>query len=686
MATISTSTSEKVISIKQFLGLNENPDGDNKLKTGEATICRNFKVTNSGNLMKRYGSTLKYTLGDAPIMGMWHGWCSHHELTIAACDGHLWMLQDDEMLPYPTDLGAINTTNDVFMFGFDEKVFMLNGVEYGQVWHEVIPVPASASASYTPDPQDPGSITNLYVDVDTFASEVTESGTYSYYYTEDGWATGLSEYVDFDELGISYDGTANIGDRIDIVYSKESAGAWYYENLADGEHGYVPLVAVAIPPNGGGELLEQVNKLNGMRRVTISPDGVGDTFKMPEQGLASIDYVAPADDPDDPLTPGTDYDYDLAAGTVTFNTIPALGVESYEIGYSVSTHFAGTVASMRYAEMYAGTQDNRIFVYGNGSNRTFYTGIDYHGHPRGDYFPDLYEVSVGDTNTPLTGLTRHYTKMLAFKPLETFSIEYGIVTLEDGLMTPAFYTTPVNKNAGNQAVGEVELVLNAPRTLCQGNLYEWRNGSARSANLSIDERQAKRISDRIYDTLRKMDFTKVHCYDDNLNTEYYIMDGDGNCLVQNYTVDAWYYYTGLNARVGMAVDGKMYFGTYDGKIILLDETKMADMGKPIDCLWESGSMDFGAAYMRKYSALMWVGIKAEDHNSVTVTVRTDRSEENTEVDIEPEYEFDMPKITRAKVKVKKFVYYKLIFKSNSASTKVTLVDTEIKVRYTAQAK
>ena len=56
------------------------------------------------------------------------------------------------------------------------------------------------------------------------------------------------------------------------------------------------------------------------------------------------------------------------------------------------------------------------------------------------------------------------------------------------------------------------------------------------------------------------------------------------------------------------------------------------------------------------------------------------------MDIEPEYEFDMPKITRAKVKVKKFVYYKLIFKSNSASTKVTLVDTEIKVRYTAQAK
>ena len=97
-------------------------------------------------------------------------------------------------------------------------------------------------------------------------------------------------------------------------------------------------------------------------------------------------------------------------------------------------------------------------------------------------------------------------------------------------------------------------------------------------------------------------------------------------------------------------------------------------------------MDFGASYMRKYSALMWVGIKAENHSGVTVTVKTDRSEENTEVDVEPEYEFDMPKVTRVKVKVKKFVFYKLILKSNTANTKVTVVDAEIKVRYTAQAK
>ena len=680
MANISSATSEKVISLKQFLGINENPEGDNKLKTGEATVCRNFKITNSGTLMKRYGSTLKYTLGtDKPVMGMWHGYCSHHELTIAACDGHLWMLQDNEMLKYPTDLATITTTNDVFMFGFDEQVFMLNGAEYGHVYFEDTPVPASATATVD------GDITGATVTVATFAQKVDSGGIYTFYYTDDGWATGLSTLVDLTEYGIAVTGTPAIGDTITVTYIAYQAGSWHYENLADGTHGYRPLVAIAIgpQPGGGGELLEEVNKLNGMRRAWISTDGVGDTFKMPEV-FHSIDYIT--DLSDGSTVSPSDYSWTADTDEVTFDSPPALATNGYEIGYSVSTNFASTVKAMRYAEMYAGTQDTRLFIYGDGTNRTYYSGIDYLGHPRGDYFPDLYEVTVGDTNTPITGLIRHYSRMLAFKPEATYSIDYGIVTLADSSLTPAFYTAPINRILGNEALGQAQMVLNAPRTLCKGNLYEWRSGSSYAANLSVDERQAKRISDRITETLHKMDFSKVHCYDDNLNTEYYIIDGDGNCLVHNYTVDAWYYYTGLKARLMMNVGEDLYIGTTDGKVILLDQKKMADQGQTIDCYWESGAMDFGASYMRKYSALMWVGVKAEDNSAVTVTVKTDRSEENTEVEVEPDFDLDMPKITRTKVKVKKFVYYKLIFKTISAGTRCTVVDTEIKVRYTAQAK
>lgn len=752
MATIKASTNEKLVSIKAFGGLHESPDGDNKLKVGEATVCKNFKVTNNGNLMKRYGTTLKYSLGDAPVMGMWHGSCVRHELTIAACNNKLWMLQDDNWLSSPADLGTINTAEDVFMFGFAQKVYVMDGAGYYEIVASDVPVASSVSATVTATGVTAASVTKatwetvytttgnyvfvfvdesatatavietgtIYdadVDVDDFTTVYTDSGLYVFAYdAEDGWTYNGSA-VTLGDIGITYEGTAGAGDTIRVAYV---AQGWYidgeeadfttlgisvtgtpvqgdkitvtytaahYEtnwtmtNIADGSHGYVPLVAQGVTPSGGGTLLEEVNKLNGKRRVWITGNGTDKTFTMPET-FYSVVAVTNLETHEEVIG----YTHTAGTDTITFSVAPPDAINVYEIEYLVNVNYASTIAAMRYAELYAGTQDNRVFVYGDGSNRAFYSAIDYLGQPRADYFPDLYEVTVGDANTPITGLIRHYTKMLAFKPLETFSIDYGIVTLADGLMTPAFYTTPVNKNAGNQAVGQVQLVLNAPRTLCQGNLYEWRNGSAYSANLSIDERQAKRISDRIYDTLQKMDFKSVHCYDDNLNTEYYIVDGDGNALVHNYLCDAWYYYTGIDARVLLAVDGVLYIGTKSGKIMYLDEKKLSDNGKVINCLWESGSMDFGAPNMRKYSSQMWVSLKAEDKNAVTVTARTDRSENNAEVEVDPDYEWDMPKITKLKVKCKKFVFYKLIFKSADSNSTATIVDAEIKVRMTSPAK
>lgn len=689
MAKITPSTNEKLASIKVFGGLHESPDGDNKLKNGEAVKCQNFKVTNNGNLMKRYGTTLKYDVGDAPVKGMWHGWCTKHELTMVACDGHLMMIQNDGWLLAPIDLGAITTTNDVFMFGFNEKVYAMTGYEYCEISSKDVVIPRSLSAFVTGT-----GVSAVSVNDTTWDAKVTASGVYVFEYKDGAWKLDDTT-ADLTQYGITVTGTPVAEDKITVSYVVEHQETqWSMVNIADGKHGYRPLVATGIQGTGGGSLLEEVNKLNGARRVWITPTEGALTYQLPEKNILSVDWVCPTykqsektyPDIDNKLSPIVGYTVDLPNGTVTFTEQPLTVINGYEIAYTVATEFSDTVRAMRYAEMYAGTQDSRIFIYGDGSNRTFYSSIDYYGQPRADYFPDLYEVTVGDANTPITGLIRHYTKMLAFKPTETFSIDYGIVTLADGLMTPSFYTTPVNKNAGNQAVGQVQLVLNAPRTLCQGNLYEWRNGSAYSANLSIDERQAKRISDRIYDTLQKMDFSKCHCYDDNLNTEYYIIDNDGNALVHNYFVDAWYYYTGVDARMAIAVDGNLYIGTKGGKILLLDENATGDRYNPITCYWESGSMDFGAPNMRKYSSQLWVSVKSEEKNAITVTVKTDRSEENAEVEVEPEYDTELPKITKLKIKVKKFVFYKLIFRSNDSKNRVTVVDTEIKVRVTSQAK
>lgn len=604
MASISGSTGEKTFTLKAFLGLHQNPDGDTKLKFGEAAAMRNFRVTRDGNLQKRPGTRTLATLDEAePVRGLWSGYVNGEELFLAACAGKLWKLTPNEELFTPTELGDINTENDVHMFGFSNIVYIINGTEYKQ-----------------------------------------------------------------------YDGTA----------------------LSD-VGGYRPLVAIAIPPEAGGETLEQVNKLVGTRRAWISPDGEGSTFQLPETGLQSLDYVKDLKTGEN--LESTAYSYDLEAGTVTFTETPPQTVNSYEIGWTMAQNFRDQVSSMRYSELYSGTQDTRVFLYGDGSNKAIYSGLDYDGKPRADYFPDLNEVAVGDANTPITALIRHYSTLVCYKTSSAWAIQYGLVTMADSLQTEAFYVTPINRSIGNVALGQVRLVLNAPYTLHGNDLYEWRNTASYSSNLSVDERQAKRISDRVYATLGNYDLERCFCWDDNDAQEYYICY-DTKALVYNYATDAWYGYDNFPVACMANRHGELYIGSPDGKIKHLNYIYKSDDDEPIDAYWESGSMSFNQDFMRKYSAMLWVGIKPESAGEVEVTVQTDRKSAYSEKVIATSlatfreanfarWSFRVnrkPFMTRLKIKAKKFVFYKLIFKTKSPDTTVTLLAADIKVRYTGMAK
>lgn len=605
MATIRATTSEKIFQTKSWGGLNESPDGDTKLKLGEAAVMQNFKVTRDGNLQRRPGTKTLLTVSEGhPIKGLWRGNVSGTEMLLCACNGKLWKLWEDGDEDFTaTEIGSISTANTVHFVAFSGIVYMLNGMEYKQ-----------------------------------------------------------------------YNGTT----LSDVV-------------------GYRPLVTVAVPPAGGGETLEGVNKLNGLRRCWISPDGTATEFTLPENGLASVDWVKD-------LATGADletaaYTVDLTNGKVTFTTAPAASTNSYEIAWTMGTNFSSQIKAMRYSEIYSGTQDTRVFIYGDGSYKALYSGVDYDGAPRADYFPDMNEMAIGDENTPITGMIRHYSSMAVYKSDSAWIVRYGTITLADGSITAAFYSTPANRSIGNAALGQVCLVDNSPRTLYGNDLFEWKNNSSYSANLTTDERQTKRISDRVYSTLSGFSLRDCYCYDDNDNQEYYIC-WNGKALVNNYAADAWYNYSDFDVSCMVSLSGKTYIGSTDGKLKNLDYEWLSDDGEAIDAYWESGAMSFGQDYMRKYSALLWIGIKPESNSEVSVTVQTDRQSTMSEKVVEStlatfgkanfgRWSFSVnrkPHMTRLKIKAKKFVFYKLIFKTSSADTTVTVTSADIRVRFTGAAK
>lgn len=668
MATIKASNNEAVYRIDKFLGLNENPAGDTKLKLGEASKCQNWKITRDRNLMKRPGSkTLFDTYSKAPVMGLWFGNVKGTKVGLAASGNVMWLFYRNGYLETAEMLGGLSTKNRVSFFAYSNIVYILNGEDYYQ-----------------------------------------------------------------------YDGTS-FGRVI----------------------GYRPLIVVSRTPTGSASTLhEGVNKLNGYRRVWFSPDGTSSVFQLPETDLVSVDYVKYNSD-GSYVNPDL-YSFDRFAGTVTFGSVesfegdgttteftlanantntsvtavevkvgdtttsvtlangkitfatapadeavitvteticPASGTNTIEIGYQAVSTYRQDVCRMTNAELYLGAQDNVVFLYGDGTNKAVYSGIDYWGQPRADYFPDLNEMAVADSNTPITALIRHYSQMICFKTNSAYVVHYGLIATATGDEEYAFYVNPVNKEIGNAALGQVRLVLNSPFTLFGHDLYEWRNTSSYSSNLTVDERQARRISDRIYATLETFEASECYCYDDNRNQEFYICYGDEQ-LVYNYPADAWYYYTGMKIYSMCNTDEEVLFGTDDGRICSLSEEYLNDDGVAIDCIWESGSLDFGKNYLRKFMSEIWISMKPQAHSKVVVTVQTDKKSEFTEKTIESrlstfehmdfeDFSFSTnrkPQVKKLKIKAKKFAFLKIIFRSRDLYTSAIVLSADPKIRETGYVK
>jgi hypothetical protein len=454
--------------------------------------------------------------------------------------------------------------------------------------------------------------------------------------------------------------------------------------------GYVPCVYTATPPAGGGTAYEPVNKLTAKKSQQFSADGTATVYQLAETGIASVDKVT---------VNGVEtaaYTVDLTTGKVTFTAAPATGINNVQIWWTGSANDRAKITGMRFAEQYNGTTDNRVFLYGDGSNEAVYSGIDVNGKPTAEYFPDLNVMAVGDSNTPITGMCRQFSRLIVFKATSTFSIAYAPITLTDGTVTAGFYVTPANRNIGNEAPGQIRLITNYPFSLHGGGVYQWKNGSN---GLTSDERQAKRISQRVENTLSGFTFSECITFENEYKQDYYIV-WNGNAVLYNYTSDTWFVYSAFPATAFVMVGNEMYIGTASGKFCHVSRDYKSDDGAAIDCYWRSGSIDFQREWQRKFSTTLWISIKPESNARVTVTAQSDRKSGYLETVVASSlatfaaanfahWSFSTNRraqVIRVRLKVKKFALYQLIFQDASNDATCTILSTDFRVAYTGNVK
>lgn len=611
MAQISAGSGTSILKIKQFLGLNENPDGDTKIRVGELAEMRNFSITQDGHLQIRPGTKTVFDLQDAwdtwaedneastetPVFcGAWYGTINGQNHLLCAFGG---VIFDVDLLEEISSVVGTCTQAKTSFFGFDNKVYLLNGHEYK-----------------------------------------------------------------------SWDGSDDTS-FADVV-------------------GYVPVTVTACTPEGAGTLLENVNRLNGLRRVKYSPDGEATVFQLPETDIDEIVSVT-----------GTDITHtdDLEKGTLTFSSAVTKGTNTVVVTYKKGSGARSEVTGMTLSELYNGTTDTRVFLYGDGSNKMIYSGIDGDtGLPSADYFPDLYEAAVGESNLPITSLVRHYARLLVFKPGSAWSVQYSTVTLDTGATTSAFYVLPVNRLLGNDAMGQVRLVENNPLSIDGASIYQWRSTST-SGNITDSEQNANRISDRIASTLKGFDVASTITFNSRFRHEFWFLYG-GNALILNYANDTWYYYTNMPFSQMLEIEDKVVGFREDGKLAEVSRQYRNDDGTEIDAYAATGSIDFDKDWLLKYSPMLFVAMEPENNARITVTVESNRRGDYPEKIVS--YSFcsfsnadfrhwsfrtnRKPQVKRLKMKVKKATFYKLIFKSFSASATATILETDIQVRYSGNVK
>lgn len=444
---------------------------------------------------------------------------------------------------------------------------------------------------------------------------------------------------------------------------------------------YVPLVRMGCSATGEGQGREDLNIFTDRFRIQAIGDGISDSYS-----------ISAAEGVDSVTVGGKPVSGSFQNGVYTFSEPPEEGT-LIEFTCRVSMEklqpYRDELLAMKGSILWGEESDNRCFFWGNGSNVCMYTEAP--GYGEGLYLPVGNRLAADHSAAPVTGLCCHYSRLLVFKPDGV-----DVVTDTNG---ERFTLRPVSRQFGNNSVGQLQLVENSPRSFTKGGIYDWKL----TQSAYRDERYAVRVSDSVCRTLGTMDMARCVTCDDGVSKNYYVFTNDetGTVLVHRYGLDVWTVYRSeemKNVTVAF-LWGKRPVFLSDGRLKTLDPSEPYDFGKngekkQIPAVWESGYLDFGMPRQRKHCGQIWMSLLSRSGTDLNITARTDRQSSYAVRNLRSALldfgrmdfsrisfvTFVAPRVHRVKLKVRKFVYYKLVFQLNKPGAVATVLGYEQQLR------
>ena len=394
--------------------------------------------------------------------------------------------------------------------------------------------------------------------------------------------------------------------------------------------GYTPKLRIGCKPATGiGTEFEAVNVLNGKRHMTYNADGTT-MYQLAETNVGSIDSVY-VDGVLKTLT--THYTVDLTNGRVNFVTAPTSGLDNVDIYWTKGTRTREYITKNRFAFLFGLASDTRVFLYGNpdGQNLRVHSSLA-NGVPSVEYFEEANVEPIGSASYPITGMARQNNIMLVFKTNETYYSYYDSVNL-DGTDIVTFPTPIINDTRGNMAMGQVRVLANDPFTFDK-QFLKWY------PTQNKDERNMKDMGLRIQEDLTRLNIEDMLTIDKENTNEMWFSNGK-KVWIYRYDLSNPKKEQGVFSRLDfpdtpscwLVVNGVLYFGTTEGKIMKLSDDYLTYNGTTIESHWEMNMFDFGARYVKKTLNKSWITLEAQPEVSLDIQFVTDKNAYSTPVTV-----------------------------------------------------
>lgn len=670
MSRLSSNARQITYTIDRFRGVNENADVS-KMKHGEATYMRNYRITDAGALTVRPGIKTEqppFENMSGAIRGMWSGRLGGVDSLVYLQGTKLYI--KDQGGTHLLQGATINGTGKaevvffgglLYIFTGSELYYVTSHLDSLEVVEGYVPTVSIATA--------PDGAGILYESVNKLTAKRKVR------YSADGTSTtyALPEECPAEIISVQVDGLFTKEYTTGKVTGSERRQVTFETAPAAGANNIVIEYSAKR---------EEIYKgySSGMKLTYSKPGETGNTVKAVQRWTG-------------------DYWETLGKSGYTANettvTITTTTTEAYpwRVIYYTDAHNRSEVTSMTAAEIYNGTQDTRLFIYGDGSNKVLYSGLDENGIGTASYFPDLNEIEVGNTNSPVTSLIRHKSRLLVFKETEAYSVYYSLMTLADSRVTAAFYVNAISRNVGCSANCRAVGANNKVYTACYGSLYEWASTNT-TGNITADDRNSKVVSERVSATVKALTGEK-HLVYNGLTQELICFSGKV-AVLYNFAADAWYIYdslvSGINETISAAeiYNGTVYFGTTDGHLKRFDASSPVDETSTIiKAIWSSAWLDFGKPHYQKYSPKLWlsgVSMSENEGGNFSVLVSTDKNGNGAWTQLSFDGNGGEPTISRCIKKVCKFAYYQLTLKTEEAGVHDLLTGAVINASYTIPVK